>query len=55
MCMYRKTIIKMFVLPNLLYTFNAIPTKHQQFMFLIIHKLALKYTWSQKKKKKKNS
>ena len=42
-------IVKMSVLPHVIYRFNATPIKILQVIFTDIYKLILKYIWSRKR------
>lgn len=54
--MRRLNIVKMSVLPNLIYRFNAIPIKIQASYFEVcINKLILKFIWKRKRPKIANS
>lgn len=49
----RLNTVKMLVLPNSIYSFNAIPVKIPISNIIGINKLILKFTWKSKKEKKK--
>lgn len=48
----RLNTVKMLVLPNSIYSFNAIPVKIPISYTMGIDKLILKFTWKSKKEKK---